>query len=124
MKNAQNLAMLSAVIAFASCNTAKTDVKQEVQTETVAADSLATAEKLQGETKVVEGTVQEIQNGKDGYTAKIETADKTIYYVTVSHSNLKDHTQYKSVNPGEKLKVSGESWKAEENNHITVREIQ
>ncbi|GEP50820.1 hypothetical protein FNO01nite_14920 [Flavobacterium noncentrifugens] len=123
----QNLAMMSAVIAFASCNTAKTDAKPEIQTETTVSETdtaTAITEEPKAETKSVEGKVQEIQNGKDGYTAKIETADKEIYFVTISHSNLKDHTQYKSVKVGETLKVSGDSWKADTENHITVREIQ
>lgn len=123
MKNVQNLAMLSAVIAFASCNSAKTDVKHEVQTETATSEALVTTE-IPQETKTVEGTVLENQNGKDGYTAKIETVNKEIYYVTVSYSNLKDHTQFKTVKLGDKLKVSGEFWQMEGNNHITVREIR
>jgi len=122
----QNLAMLSAVIAFASCNTAKTETKSEIPTETTvtASDSTAVEETPKAEIKTVEGKVQEIQNGKDGYTAKIETAEKEVYFVTISHSNLKDHTQYRSVKAGETLKVSGDFWKMENENHITVREIQ
>jgi len=122
----QNLAMLSAVIAFASCNTAKTETKSEIPTETTvtASDSTAVEETPKAEIKMVEGKVQEIQNGKDGYTAKIETAEKEVYFVTISHSNLKDHMQYKSVKAGETLKVSGDFWKMENENHITVREIQ
>ena len=122
----QNLAMLSAVIAFASCNTAKTETKAEIPTETTAtaSDSTTVVETPKAEIRTVEGKVQEIQNGKDGYTAKIETAEKEVYFVTISHSNLKDHTQYKSVKAGETLKVSGDFWKMENENHITVREIQ
>lgn len=123
----QNLAMMSAVIAFASCNTAKTETKPEAQIETTVSETdtaTAITEAPKSETKSVEGKVQDIQNGKDGYTAKIETSDKEIYFVTISHSNLKDHTQYKSVKVGETLKVSGDFWKTETENHITVREIQ
>jgi len=122
----QNLAMLSAVIAFASCNTAKTETKAEIPTETTvnASDSTAVEETPKAEIKTVEGKVQEIQKGKDGYTAKIETQDKEVYFVTISHSNLKDHTQYRNANIGEIIKVSGDFWKMENENHITVREIQ
>lgn len=123
----QNLAMMSAVIAFASCNTAKTEAKPETQTETTISETDAATtitEDLKAETQSVEGKVREIQSGKDGYTAKIETADQAIYFVTISHSNLKDHTQYKSVKIGETLKVSGDFWKTDKENHITVREIQ
>ena len=124
----QNLTLLSAVIAFAGCNSAKTDSKPETEITTEATvsqtDTLKTTEEPAVETKVVEGTVKEITTGKDGYTAQIEAANKEVYFVTISHSNLKDHTQYKSVKAGETLKVSGDSWKMGDENHITVREIQ
>ncbi|MDI1256115.1 MAG: hypothetical protein PSV16_08420 [Flavobacterium sp.] len=120
----QNLAMLSAVIAF-GCNQRKPEETpdQEIKTEQVtvpaAKDSIGEVDA----SKTVEGTVQEILNGKDGYTAKIETADKEVYYVTISHSNLTDHTQYKTVKVGETLKVTGDSWAMEGKNQITVRAI-
>lgn len=128
MKNVtQNLALLSAVLAFASCNnkTATTTEDKKVETTTeIAKDSVAPqAETSKEETKTVEGNVLEINNGKDGYTAKLETAEKEIYLVTISHSNLKNHEQYKTVKVGEKLKVTGDFWKTESENHITVREI-
>jgi len=123
----QNLAMMSAVIAFASCNSAKTEAKPEIKTETAAAEvdtAAAVSEDLKTETKSVEGKVTEILNGKDGYTATIETADKEIYLVTISHSNLKDHTQFRSVKIGETIKVKGDYWKMENTSNITVRELQ
>ena len=120
----QNLAMLSAVIAF-GCNqrkpdeTTETEVKTEQVTIPAAKDSITETNAA----KTVEGTVREIINGKDGYTAKIETADKEVYFVTISHSNLTDHTQYKTVKIGESLKVTGDSWATEGKNQITVRAI-
>ncbi|MGK4568933.1 hypothetical protein [Flavobacterium sp. 3HN19-14] len=124
----QNLAMLSAVIAF-GCHqrkadeTKETDVKTEQVTIPSAQDTIKDTETPAEATQTVEGKVQEIMNGKDGYTAKIETADKEVYFVTISHSNLNDHTQYKSVKVGETLKVTGDSWATEGKNQITVRSI-
>lgn len=138
MKNIQNLAMLSAVIAFTSCNSNKAEpqAEQEPQTEAIApsADTTnqvvtqeanpATAVEEVKQTKAIEGTVKQITNGKDGYTATILTKDNSTYQVTISHSNLTDHKQYRTFNLNEIVKVSGEYWKMGEEKHITVREIQ
>ncbi len=70
----------------------------------------------------ISGVVNEIQQGKDGYTAKITTANNDIYYVTISPSNLKDPAQYRSVKVGDTMTVKGEQWKKGDENHITVRE--
>lgn len=124
-KNLLKIAALTVVIALSSCNK-KVEVKTEAvdNQEVVAADSITTPETPEVETKTVEGKVLEITNGKDGYTAKLETAEKEHYYVTISHSNLTDHEQYKSVKVGETLKVTGDFWKMEDKNQITVRVIE
>ncbi|MEO9032368.1 MAG: hypothetical protein ABI285_03940 [Ginsengibacter sp.] len=70
----------------------------------------------------ISGVVNEIQQGKDGYTGRIITAGNDIYYVTISPSNLKDPAQYRSVKVGDTMKVKGEQWKTGDENHITVRE--
>lgn len=126
--NIQNLAMISAVIAFASCESHKKSTITEGGTELVKVrtpveDTTNTAENPPAQTKTVEGTVTDINQGKDGYTAKIETADKEIYAVTISHSNLKHHEQYVTVKVGDRLKASGDFWKLDGINQITVREI-
>lgn len=69
------------------------------------------------------GIVQEIERGKDGYTAQIRTEKGEIFFITVSISNLKEANQYKSVEPGETIRVRGEHWKMEDKNYITVREF-
>lgn len=74
-------------------------------------------------TKTIEGNVVQINNGKDGYTAKIKTNDDGFYFVTISHSNLKDASQYKTVKQGDFLKVTGDYWKMQDENQITVRSI-
>lgn len=73
--------------------------------------------------KTVSGEVNEIQLGKDGYTTKIITAENDVYFVTISRSNLTNPEQYKSVQLGEQLKVSGDYWTMEGDKQITVREI-
>lgn len=81
---------------------------------------------IQSETEkstTIEGEVLEINQGKDGYTAKLKTNTQEIYFVTISRANLKNPTQYKSTKIGEKLKVLGKFWKMDNDNQITVREI-
>lgn len=127
--NIQNLAMLSAVIAFSSCETHKKVEIKEDGTEVVKIrephqDTIDKVAEPAMKTESVEGTVSEINFGKDGYTAKIETASKETYFVTVSHSNLKDHSQYKEVKKDDKIHVVGDYWKNNEGeNQITVREL-
>jgi hypothetical protein len=71
----------------------------------------------------VKGMVEEIQNGKDGYTAIIKTEENERYFATVSHANLNNPKQYKSANLGDKIKVVGDHWEMEGEKHITVREL-
>ena len=128
MNNIQNLALMSAVIAFASCESHKqktiTETGQEVvKIRTPTEDTINKTENPEMKSETVEGTVISINQGKDGYTATLETANKEQYAVTISHSNLKDHSQYKAVKVGETLKVTGDFWKLGDENQITVREI-
>ena len=71
----------------------------------------------------IKGVVKDINNGKDGYTAKLETPDGPIVAVTISRANLTNPKQYRTVNVGEILKVRGESWKLDGQSQITVRQI-
>ncbi|MDR6967215.1 hypothetical protein J2X31_001222 [Flavobacterium arsenatis] len=124
-KNILVLVALSGMMTLISCEK-KIEVKTEIKDnqEVVATDTIVANETPAVETKTVEGKVVEITPGKDGYTAKLETAEKEHYYVTISHSNLTNHEQYKSVNVGETLKVTGDFWKMENDNQITVRVIE
>ncbi len=73
----------------------------------------------------VTGEVQAVTPGKDGYTAKIISADSVLYFATISHANLKEKAnQYRTVNVGEKITVKGDTWKMGEEIHITVRELK
>jgi hypothetical protein len=71
----------------------------------------------------VKGVVKDINMGKDGYTAKLETPDGQLVAVTISRSNLNNPKQYKTVAVGDIIKVSGESWKLDGQSQITVRQI-
>ena len=123
--NIQNLTMLSAVIAFASCNSHKAESQTDsnIQTETVQPTTKNTNE-VTSDGKVVEGIVKEITFGKDGYTATIETNEKVIYQTTISRVNLTDPKQYRDLNKNEIVKLKGDVWKMENENQLTVREIE
>ncbi|HEX8563502.1 MAG TPA: hypothetical protein VF676_11030 [Flavobacterium sp.] len=104
-------------------NTITESGTEVVKVRTPHQDTISKVEEPAAGTKSVEGTVTSINNGKDGYTAKVETANHQFYNVTISHSNLKDHTQYKEVKIGDKLRVTGDYWKMGEDHQITVRQI-
>jgi hypothetical protein len=107
----KKLLIIPALLLLASCGESKSTTST----------SGTVTEKVM-ETKTIEGKVTEIQNGKDGYTAKVEVSKKS-YFVTISRINLKNPAQYKSVKVGDALKVSGEFWKLKKDNYITAREI-
>lgn len=122
-KNVLKIVALAGVLTLSSC--VKVEKKEtEVNQEAAASDTISKPENPAVATKTVEGKVVEITNGKDGYTAKLETAEKEHYFATISHSNLTNHEQYKSVKVGETLKVTGDFWKMENDNQITVRVIE
>lgn len=124
-KNILALIALSGMIAFSGCNKKAEEKPEVIETPAITkTDSIATPEAPAAETKTVEGVVKSSNHGKDGYTAEIETADKEIYFATISHSNLTNHEQYKEVKAGETLKVTGDFWKMEDKNQITVRVIE
>lgn len=123
----QNLAMLSAVIAF-GCNSNKTEsqsempadsIKTETDTTAAATDAAATTA-----LKTIEGVVTSTTHGKDGYTATIETKDEGNFQATISRANLKDPKQYRDFNSNEIVKLTGDFWKMGAENQLTVREIQ
>lgn len=72
----------------------------------------------------IKGTVEQVQRGKDGYTALIKTTAGQLYYVTISHANLKDPAQYRETAIGAVIEVQGDAWDNGEEHHITVRELK
>ena len=116
--------VFTVLISLMSCMNKTEEQKEiikevEVKTDTISAET--PKEEVQ---KTVEGVVTNINQGKDGYTATLETYTKEAYFVTISHSNLTNHEQYKSVKVGDNLKVTGDFWKMEDKNQITVRVIE
>jgi hypothetical protein len=74
-------------------------------------------------TRTVSGLVSEVNQGKDGYTAKIITPTNEVVAVTVSRINLKDPKTYKDAKAGDILSVTGEQWSLEGVTQITARKI-
>jgi hypothetical protein len=123
-KKLRNTVVFSVVLLLCSCNSKKED--NEIlndSTKSVTVNDSIKAKPKAEISKSIEGKVEEIVNGKDGYTAKVSTASSEVYFVTVSHSNLTYHEQYKTFKLGEEIKVTGVFWQIENTNQITVRTI-
>jgi RecG-like helicase len=71
----------------------------------------------------ITGIVQSVEKGKDGYTAKIKTAQGTIYFAVISIPNLGSTEKYREFKMGENVTLFGEIWKMGDDNRITVRKI-
>lgn len=72
---------------------------------------------------VVSGKVDGIEAGKDGYTAKITTDAKEVYFATISIVNLGGPQNYKQLKIGDVVSLKGEIWKTDDENHIKVTQI-
>jgi hypothetical protein len=112
------IAMLALVTG---CNRDKELANNE--TATVAQDTVV-AEEATLKSVTVTGIVQQLNRGKDGYTAELKDFSDSLFFVTISHSNLKDAAQYRDSKPGDTLNVTGESFFMEEHTYITVRELK
>ena len=71
----------------------------------------------------VSGKVESIESGKDGYTAKITTDGKEVYFATISIVNVGGPQNYKQLKEGEEVTLKGEIWKTDTEKHIKVKEI-
>jgi hypothetical protein len=71
----------------------------------------------------ITGKVDSIESGKDGYTAKITTDAKEVYFATISIVNVGGPQNYKQVKIGNQVSVKGEIWKTDDEKHIKVTEI-
>ncbi|WP_163400594.1 hypothetical protein [Flavobacterium fluviatile] len=71
----------------------------------------------------VSGKVDLIEAGKDGYTAKITTDAKEVYFATISIVNVGGPQNYKQLKIGDEVSVKGEIWKTQDEKHIKVTEI-
>ena len=118
----KSVVVILAIGGISSCNTNKNAPTKEENIEVVKTQTTEKADEEQESTISMEGKVQEINKGKDGYTAILDTK-QGVYYATISIPNLKDPKQYRAVEIGETIKVTGDSWKMENDNYITVREL-
>ena len=71
----------------------------------------------------VSGKVESIESGKDGYTAKITTDNKEVYFATISIVNVGGPEKYKKLKEGDEVSLKGEIWKTDTEKHIKVKEI-
>ena len=71
----------------------------------------------------ISGKVQSIEFGKDGYTAKINTAKNEVYFATISIVNVGGPENYKKLKEGDEVSLKGEIWKTDTEKHIKVKEI-
>jgi hypothetical protein len=71
----------------------------------------------------VSGKVESIESGKDGYTAKITTDSKEVYFATISIVNVGGPQNYKQLKEDEEVTLKGEIWKTDTEKHIKVKEI-
>jgi len=72
---------------------------------------------------VVTGKVDSIESGKDGYTAKVTTDAKEVYFAIISIVNVGGPQNYKQLKIGDKVSLKGEIWETEGEKHIKVQEI-
>lgn len=101
MKNLKRISALFLLLTFMiSCKTMKEDANTPVS-----------------------GKVESIEAGKDGYTAKITTDNKEVYFATISIVNVGGPQNYKQLKIGDVVSVKGEKWKSEDENHIKVTQI-
>jgi hypothetical protein len=106
--------------SIAACNETKKVNTPEPEATVPATPAPAAAP--QKEIVTVTGKVEEIVNGKDGYTAKINSTDG-VYFITASIPNSTDPKNYRRVAVGETVTVKGEQWMQGTEKHIVVREF-
>lgn len=111
-----------AFLLMTACN--QTPPKQPASDSATIKETPAKPTESEKPVKEITGKVKEVVSGKDGYTAKVVSEDGKVYSATVSHANLKDPSQYKTVKAGDQVTVKGDSWMMGEEEQITVRELR
>lgn len=129
-----SIALVSATIAFTSCNNKKEAIEQPVEAIDTAATQVEPAADTtavvtapahkDGEAIEITGEVTEFNQGKDGYTAKLKTAEGKMYSATISIPNLDNPKQYRAVKAGDKITVKGEVTNLGTETLIIVRELK
>lgn len=77
------------------------------------------------ENVTVTGKITALTNGKDGYTAVLQSADNKTYTATISRINLqKTGSEFKRFEEDETITVTGSVWvDTEGTTYITVSEL-
>jgi hypothetical protein len=91
--------------------------------DTAVTPKVVTDRPAEGTIITVTGQVVEINQGKDGYSAKIKTADGKTYVPTISIPNMADPKDYRAVKAGETITVTGEAFPVEEDIMIKVTKL-
>lgn len=125
MKNRIIIALFTG-FAFICCGEKKTadGLSTEAKDSTEVVNTATDKEEVAALHTRVTGTVMEIQQGKDGVTARIKDSDGKFYSVTISIPNLKDPEQYREVKIDDVITVSGEQWEMDGNTHIKVTALE
>lgn len=105
MKFKFNVFVATVVIILAGCASFEKQNSGSTSTEVTKSEFDATMDKTP-----VTGIVLEIQNGKDGYTAWIRTADSREFFATISRANLLQPDTYRTTKIGDTLTVIGNHW--------------
>ena len=69
----------------------------------------------------IRGTVQNIENGKDGYTANLKADDGEDFDAVISRVKLGN--DYKVLTPGERVELSGDTLRLENRLRVIVKKI-
>lgn len=132
------IALLGAALSLTSCNkkaeeTTEPAVEEVVDTtaavtepaaDTTAVVAPSATEHKDNDVIEVTGKVTEINQGKDGYTAKLTTADNKVYSATISIPNLDNPKQYRAVKVGDNITVKGIVTNLESDVLIRVKELK
>ncbi len=116
-----------ALVLLSGCNSKPQETSQATDTTAVADAVVVDVPKdtAQNTLQTISGKVEQVTFGKDGYTAKLTTANKEVYFATISHANLRENaSQYREVKVGDAVELTGEVWKMGEETHVTVRELK
>lgn len=110
------------------------DNKNTEEGESTGKDTITTTMDVEDEAKEIEavtdtvitvtGKVIGINQGKDGYTAKLRSTAGPDYYATISIPNMADPKKYRAVKEGDLITVSGEPFKVENDTYIKVTELE
>lgn len=98
-QSTKSLIFLFLSLLIISCTPQNGD-KKEAATEAITPSS---------KTTTITGLVQSITNGKDGYTAQVETKDSGTYNALVSIVNLGGPDNYVRFNIGDRVTLSGQA---------------